>query len=138
MWSVPIDSQVIRGLAQASGLITSVWAGERLIATSQNEPTVVPGLKEGRVAVVKRVLEQNERWVGLGRFGAESIYMAYAPLMDHDQVAVGMVSVGIPQASVWATVRQVVELTFLVAIGLMLGSLIPAYLVSRSLAKQLH
>jgi len=138
MWGVPINRQLLEPITQRTGLVVSVWAGNKLAQTTSDSKGVVRGMVEEQSWVKEKVLGQGEVTAGAVEFGQQDYFTAYAPLIDLDRVGVGMVSVGIPQTSVFNLADEAMKLTFGVTIILMLACLVPAYAVAKRLADQLH
>jgi hypothetical protein len=66
-----------------------------------------------------------------------SYFAVYSPLKDVDGSVVGMLLVGRPGASIFATASRSIEMTFLVAVGLIALSIFPSFWIARYIANQL-
>jgi len=60
------------------------------------------------------------------------------PLKDVDNNPVGMLFVGKPQVGVLQAAGRSIEMTFLVAVILLVLSIIPAYFISKYLTNQIR
>jgi sensor histidine kinase regulating citrate/malate metabolism len=114
----------------------SVWADNELVVSTVDDAAVVAGMVTDE-QVRSAVMVDQRVWSGRQRLGPVDYLAAYAPMVDHDQVAVGMISVGVPQIEVFSLASEALRVTFGVTIGLILVSLIPTYIVARQLTYQL-
>ena len=76
--------------------------------------------------------------MGSARVLNQPYYTAYEPLKTYDGKTIGMLFAGKRQDILIDTAKRSVNMTFLGSIVLMVISLIPAYLFSRFLAKQVE
>jgi hypothetical protein len=136
-----VDNAFVDGLKQNTGLASAVYSGPVRVATTLLAPdgsSRALGVKESRGDITKAVLEGNRTWSGLTTTGGQSYLAVYSPLRDADNVPVGMLFIGQPQVLLLQAVGRSVELTFLIAVFLLLLSIWPVHLIARSLARQLH
>ncbi len=136
-----IDNAYVDGLKQSTGLSAAIYSGDvrvatTLLASDGNSRSV--GVKEANKAVTDKVLGKNKTWSGLTTTNGQSYLAVYAPLRDADNVAVGMLFIGQPQVLLLQAAGRSIELTFLIAVGLLVLSIVPVHLISKSLASQLH
>jgi len=96
------------------------------------------GVKETNTSITDMVLTHNKTWNGLISSGGQSYLAVYAPLRDADNSPVGMLFIGEPQVLLLQAAGRSIELTFLIAVGLLVLSIWPVHLISKSLASQLH
>ncbi|HEY4694436.1 MAG TPA: cache domain-containing protein [Candidatus Nanoarchaeia archaeon] len=135
-----LDNAFMDGLKQATGLEASLFSGKELSATTlvSGVDKVRPlGIKEENKSVVQTVLGKGAPYKGALSVLNVPYFVGYLPLKDVDNSVVGMVFVGREQSAVLKTAGRSIELTFLVTAGLLVASVVPAFLVSRRLASQL-
>lgn len=134
------DNAFVDGIKHATGLDSSMYAGNVRSATTFVAPdgmSRLVGVKDTSAAVRDTVLKKGKTFSGSVGILNRQFLAVYAPLKDADNMVVGMLFIGVPQASILQTAGRSVELTFLVTAVLLLLAIIPAYLTARYLAKQL-
>jgi ABC-type spermidine/putrescine transport system permease subunit I len=62
----------------------------------------------------------------------------YQPLKDINNNVIGMLFIGQPQSSVLQSASRSIQLTFIVAVALLALAIVPAYWMSRYIARQLE
>jgi hypothetical protein len=95
------------------------------------------GIRETNAEVKKRVFTSGNDYSGLVSILNTDYYAVYRPLKDMDNSIVGMLLVCRPASSVLTAAGQSTQLTFLVAVTLILLSIVPSYLVSKYITYQL-
>ncbi|MDB5183132.1 MAG: hypothetical protein JWO47_916 [Candidatus Saccharibacteria bacterium] len=138
--SVVIDNGLVDGIKSATGLDSAVYSDNALSATTLTAPdgkTRQLGVKQTNQAITSTVLKNGKVFKGsLGILNRQ--YLAvYTPLKDVNNTVVGMLFIGQPQSAVLKTAGHSIELTFLLAAGLLLLSIVPAYFTSKYLSYQL-
>jgi len=139
--SVLADNGFVDGIKSSTGLDSSIYSGDSLSATTLTAPdnqTRLIGVKLSDKAVTSKVLEQKQAFKGTVDILNRPYLTAYVPLKDVNNNVVGMLFIGQPQSSVLQDAGRSIELTFIAAAALLLASIVPAYLISRSLTKQLE
>lgn len=136
-----IDNAFVDGIKTATGLEASVYGGNVLSATTllaSDRKTRPVGIKEENKKVESSVLEKGEgASVSVSILGVP--YLAsYLPLKNIEDETVGMLFVGKPQSSVLATTGASIQLTFISTVALLILSIIPSYLVSKHIARQVE
>ncbi len=136
-----VDNAFVDGLKESTGLASAIYSGPvrvatTLVATDGRSRSV--GVRESNKAITDTVLKNNKTWSGLISSGGQSYLAVYAPLRDADNVPVGMLFIGQPQILLLQAAGRSIELTFLIAVGLMVLAIWPVHLISKSLANQLH
>ena len=141
MTGMILDNAFVDGVKEATNLEASIYADEVLSATTLKASDGVSrftGTSESNEVVVESVLSNGEEYVGGVRLFDSEYFGAYKPLLSDDGATVGMLFVGTPQTSVFKTAGKSIELTFLIAAGLIVLSVIPSKIVSKYIASQLR
>lgn len=136
-----IDNAFVDGLKEATGLEASIYGGNQVAATtfvaSDGRHRLV-GLKEETAVIKTRVLTDGLAYTGSVSVAQVPHYASLLPLADIDNAPVGMLFVGRPQLSILQTAGRSIEMTFVVTALLLIISVLPAYIIARSIAKQLE
>lgn len=138
---VIVDNAFVDGVKAATNLEASVYGNNQLSATTflaADGRSRANGIKEENSEVTSRVLNQGESFRGAVNILNTPYFAAYMPLFDVDNNPVGMLFVGSEQVGVLATAAQSIQLTFIIAAVLLVLSVVPAFLISRYLANQIH
>jgi len=138
--SLVIDNAFVDGIKQATGLDSSIYAGNVRSATTFVAPDGLSrwiGVKETNSVVQSTVLKKDQTFKGALSIQNRQYLVVYAPLKDINNNVIGMLFVGKPQMEILKAAGRSVELTFVVSAILLLSSIIPAYLISKYLARQL-
>lgn len=135
-----LDSEFVDGIKRSTSYELTVYGGDKIAATSLSNESGHSrplGLQIGNKNISKTVLEHRK--IFKGDITALNIpyFAAYAPIMDIDDNAIGMLAVLQPQSSVFQTATRSIELTFLMSTVLLLVSIVPAYFVSKHISDQL-
>ena len=141
MMGVVIDNAFVDGVKEATGLEAAVYGDNILSATTlvaQDGKSRWIGTKEENEKVKVTVLQNAESFTGSVEILNTPYFAAYLPLKDVDGAPIGMLFVGKPQVGVLQTAGRSIELTFLVTALLLVVSVIPAFLISKHIAYQLH
>ena len=136
-----VDDAFVDGLKQSTGLSSSIYSGNVRVATTlvgTDGRSRAVGVKETNGAITGTVLSQNKTWSGLVTQGGQSYLAVFEPLRDADNSPVGMLFIGQPQVLLLRAAGRSIELTFLIAVGLLMVAIWPVHLISKSLANQLH
>jgi hypothetical protein len=136
-----IDNAFTDGIKSATGLDTSIYAGDERSATTFVAPDGLSryiGIKEEDLNVKKTVLSQGNNFAGSVNILNVPYFASFSPLTDIDGSPVGMLFTGRPQVSILQTAAHSLELTFLVTAVLLVISLIPSYLISKYIAGQVR
>lgn len=134
-----IDNAFVDGIKKATGLDSSVYgdnirASTTLLASDGTSRWI--GVKENDTMIRQTVLEQGKNYKGSLSILNRSYLAVYSPLKDVNNSVIGMLFIGQPRVTLLATIAQSIELTFVVAIGLILVLIAPAYLMARRIARQ--
>lgn len=135
-----IDDAFVDGVKQITGLDVTVFADRRRAATTFLLPdgkSRAVGTIESNAAVISKVLEKGEMFIGPSQVLNQSYYTAYAPLKTYGDKTIGMLFVGKPQTELIKAADRSLNLTFMGSILLMIVSLIPAYYISKYLSDQI-
>lgn len=141
MVGTDIDNAFVDGVKSATKLDASIYADNIRSATTFVSPDGRSrwiGIKEENPQIKSAVLLKGKLFVGHANILNTSYLAAFSPLKDIDNVTVGMLFVGKEQSSLLQAAGRSIELTFLVAAILLVLSIFPAYLIARSIAKQLE
>jgi Double sensory domain of two-component sensor kinase len=138
--SLLTDSSFVDGIKNSTGLDSSIYAGNVLSATTfvgADGKSRQVGIVQSNKIVKTGVLMQGKTYKGQLNILNRSYLAVYAPLKDADNEIVGMIFVGKPQSTILEAAGRSIQLTFIIASLLLVLSVIPAYLVSRYISKQL-
>jgi len=141
MTGIIIDNAFVDGVKKATGLEASMYANNVLSATTLLAPdgkARAVGIKEENKNIKDNVLIKGQPFVGGINMLNVPYFAAYLPLKDVDNIPVGMLSAGKPQIGVLATAGKSIELTFLVAVVLLVLAIFPAYAIAKYLTSQLR
>jgi hypothetical protein len=141
MTGITIDNAFVDGVKNATGLEASLYANNILSATTLLAPdgkARAVGIREENKSIKNNVLIKGQSYVGGINILNVPYFAAYLPLKDVDNIPVGMLSAGKLQIGVLAAAGRSIELTFIVAVVLLIFSVFPALLIARYLAKQLE
>lgn len=136
-----IDDAFVDGVKEVTGLDATVFAGNKRTATTFITPdgkSRFTGTEEINKTVLKTVLEEGKIYAGSTYVFNQPFYAAYSPLKSADNKVIGMLFVGKPQDSLKAVAEKSISLTFMGSGFLILLSVIPSYLFSRFLKKQME
>jgi len=135
-----MDNAFVDGVKNATGLEASLYSDNIISATtllSSDAKTRAIGIKEEDKNVRNDVLIKGRSYVGGLSILNVSYFVADLPIKDVDNSIVGMFSVGREQSSLLLAAGHSIELTFLVSVILLILSIIPAFLISKNITKQL-
>lgn len=141
LMGVSIDSAFVDGIKDATGLESSIYAGNLVSATTLAAADGISrlvGIKEHHPGVLSGVLTDGKSYTGSVTLLSRPYLAAYLPLSDIDRVPIGMIFVGKPQAGVIQTAARSIEITFMVTAALIVLSIVPSFLIARSLARQVR
>lgn len=134
-----IDTALLDGIKQKTGLDISLFTGETLSATTVTMGTTRPlGIIEANEIIHQQVLVHKQSWTGRTQLLQRTYLSSYAPVMNAQQESVGMIFVGQPADLLLASSKRATELTFLVSTLCMILSLFPSYLITRYIVKQIR
>ena len=132
-----IGSAFVDSIKSSTGLDSSVYGNSRRSATtlksSDNLHRAV-GVSETNSEVLDQVLKKGNSFAGETSYANQLYLAAYAPLVDADNNKVGMLLVARPAAQLFAAATKSTELAFLTAIGLLMLSVAPVYLLSKKIS----
>ncbi|MDO8269419.1 MAG: cache domain-containing protein [Candidatus Levybacteria bacterium] len=140
MVGADIDNAFVDGVKETTGLNASIYADNIRSATTFIAPDGKSrwvGVKEESEVVKKQVILQGKLYAGSLNVLNVAYLTAILPLKDIDNNVVGMLFVGREQVSLLQAAGRSIELTFLVAVVLLVLSIIPAYFISRYISNQL-
>jgi hypothetical protein len=139
--AITLDNSFLDGIKEYTGLEAGIYGGDVLSATTISDlkgQTRPIGIKESSLDIKDNVLTKGENYKGLVSLLNTSYFAVYRPLKDVDNEVVGMLLVGRPAVSIFATAGKSIELTFLVTIVLVLLSIFPSYFISKYITNQLR
>lgn len=134
-----VDSAFLDGFKKTTGLEGTLFGGNRISATTITTGDGVTrpvGVTISDPWITERVLKQGEAYTTEIRFANETYLGAFLPIKDIDSKAIGMFFVGKPQAELLSTAVHALQVTFGMAMVLLTVSLVPAFLMARSLSQQ--
>lgn len=138
--SLDADSAFVDGIKHSTGLDSTVYGDNVRSATTLVAPDGVSrliGVKDTNAAVQNTVLKAGKSYNGSVSVLNRQFLAVYAPLKDIDNTVVGMLFIGVPEASILQAAGHSIELTFVVTAILLLLSIVPAFLVSKYITRQL-
>jgi hypothetical protein len=136
-----VDNALLDGIKTTTGLESTIYGGNKISATTlvtTDGVTRPMGLIEPRKDIATTVLSQGKAYHGAVTFLSRPYLAAYEPLKDSDNQVVGMLFIGTPQYTVLVAAGRTFELTFVIVIVLLVLSVIPAFVISKSIVSQLH
>lgn len=136
-----IDNAFVDGVKSATGLEAAVYGDNILSATTlvaSDGKSRYIGIKEEGASIKEKVLRKGESYTGSVNLLNTPYFAAYLPLRDVDTNPVGMLFVGKPQVGVLQAAGRSIEMTFLVAVILMVISVFPAYFIAKYLTNQIR
>jgi len=136
-----VGNSFVDGIKSATGLDSAVYGSDIRAATTlvaADGVTREVGIRETTAAVRKTVLAQGKAYSGSTQFQHRDYLAAYSPLKDADGNPVAMVLVARTQDQLLAVAGQTIQLTFLMAVLLLIVSILPIYLIARRLAGQMR
>ncbi len=139
--AVIIDNGLVDGIKNATGLDSAIYSGNALSATTfkaEDSKTRQVGIKQTDMAVTNTVLVKGKVFKGSLNILNRQYLSVYTPVKDVNNTVIGMLFIGQPQSTVLKTAGHSIELTFVLAAGLLLLTIIPAYFTSKYLAYQLQ
>ena len=132
-----ISSAFVDNVKAATGLDSTVYGNDQRSATTlktaDNLHRAV-GIKETNQNIVQTVLKKGQAYNGEAQYQNRRYLAAYTPLLDADNNKVGMLLVAHPASQLLASATKSTELAFLTAVGLLVLSIGPVYLLARKIA----
>jgi hypothetical protein len=138
---VLLDNAFLDGIKKATGLDATLYAGNVVSATTLTTADGITrpiGTQLTDTTVKSQVLTQNKTYTGSVNLLNRPYFAAYLPLIGQDSLTAGMLSVATPQTTILSMAGQSIEFTFLIVIGLLVVTVIPAYAISRYIARQVR
>lgn len=139
--SLAISNSFLDNIKSSSGLDVAIFAGNTRSATTivaPNGKDRFVGVKEENSQVKDQVLSKGNTFSGSLPVLNRPFLAVYEPLKNINNDIVGMTFTGEPQVLILQDSGKSIELTFLIAAVLLLISVVPSYLISKYIAKQLH
>ena len=136
-----LDTAFVEGVKKATGLESSLYAGNLLSATTLLAADGVSrpiGIVESHSEITKPVLKNGRNYQGTVNLIGVPYFGAYLPLIDVNDTPLGMLFVGRPQVQVLAAAGRSFEVSFLMVITLLILSIVPAHQISKSITRQVH
>jgi hypothetical protein len=130
----------VDGVKKASGLDVTIYGGSQISATTFTAADGLSrpyGIKETEEAVTNAVLKNNQPYDGSSNILGKTYLASYLPMADADNIPVGMLFVGEPEASSLSTAGRSIEATFAVTALLLVFAIFPSYFIARSLTRQI-
>lgn len=138
---IDFDSAFVDGIKQATGLQSTIYSGDTVAATTLTAPDGISrnvGVKLSDSSVTERVLKQGEAYKGGINVQNRELLGAFLPLKDVDNATTGMLLVSQQQSTILETAGRSIELTFLLTASSLIISVIPIYMITRTIEKQLE
>ncbi len=134
-----LDSTFLDSIKHATNLDSAIYSGNVVSATTFVAPDGISrdiGVSQPSRAIQQLVLTKGQTFSGSISILNRSYLAVYAPIKDVNNNVIGMLLTAQPQQSLLKTIAHSVELTFLVAIALLLIMIAPAYLLASRMARQ--
>lgn len=138
---IAIDNAFVDGIKKDTGLDVSVYSGNTRSSTTfvdSDGKTRLIGVKEESAAIKKTVLEDSQTYKGSLSILNVPVLAVFTPLNDIDNTTVGMLFAGQTQLALLEAAGRSIELTFVLAIILLVVAIIPTYLISRYISYQIN
>lgn len=135
-----LDNSLVDGIKHSTGLDTTVYAQNVRSATTllaADGKSRLIGVKEPSNDVNNRVLKNGQTFKGNVSISNKPYFGVYAPMKDSENSTVGMLFVGSPQVELLETAGRSVQMTFLLAVSLIVIAAWPAFVVARYIEKQI-
>lgn len=136
-----ISSAFVDSIKMATGLDSSVYGHDIRSATTLKTPDNLHravGIKETNKTVLRTVLKNGKSYSGETSYQNRAFLAAYTPLRDVNNNNVGMLLVARPASDLLATATKSTELAFLTAVGLLILSILPVYLIAKKIASDVR
>ncbi len=136
-----VGNEFIDNIKRVSGLEASIYGQDSLAAstlTLADNKTRAIGTKFSDPKIAGQVLKQGKPYLGEAQILNRSYFISLLPLRDINNDSVGMLAVGELQTGTLVAAGKSIELTFIVAALLLMLSILPAAVISRQIAYQLH
>lgn len=136
-----IDDAFVDGVKEVTGLDATVFAGDKRSATtiiSLDGKSRFTGTIESDKSVIERVLKRGETYTGSSEILNEPYYTAYVPLKTVGGAIIGMIFIGTPQSTLLEAAQSSINLTFIGSVVMMLVAIMPAYLLSRFIQRNIE
>lgn len=139
--SIVLDNTFLDGIKKSTGLDAGIYGDNILSATtvvSDGNKSRPVGIKETNKKILENVLGKGEA-LSMQTKVLDTDYLAsFHPLLDVNDLPIGMIFVGKPSYSTLMTVDNSVRDTFLITIILVIFSIIPSYIISKYITNQLN
>lgn len=136
-----LDSAFISGIKQSTGLDSALYAGTTLAATTRVDKDGKArsvGTKLSNDAISEQVLKNGKTYSGSVSVANQEFIASFVPVKDPDNVPVAILSVDRSESSVLETAGKSIELTFILTSVLLVLSVVPVYMITRNLVKQIR
>jgi hypothetical protein len=136
-----LDNAFMDGIKDLTDLDVSIYANDTKSATSfvaADGKSRFAGTIEVNEEILRRVLEDQEIFLGVNSVLNTPYLSAYMPLKGYKDETIGMLFTGKPQSSTFTTVQQSINYTFLGSVLLIILSIIPSYLFARFLRENIE
>ena len=134
-----VSNAFVDGIKHDTGLDSTVYAGDTRAATTlvaADGTTRSLGVKETDAKVKDNVLQHGKDYSGTISIQHRDYLASYTPLKDADNNVVGMLTVSRPQDQLLGVAGQSVQLTFLLAICLLILTIAPIYWIAKRISDQ--
>ncbi len=134
-----VDNNLVDKIKKITNLDTTIYDKDERVATTildADGKSRSIGTKQTDQKVNKTVLDQGEGFVGRTTILSRPYLTAYMPIKNTDGNIAGMISVGEPQMEILQTVTITNQLTLFISIVVTLITIIPTYLISKSISRQ--
>lgn len=134
-----IGDEFVDGIKKATGLETTVFTGNVRSATtfiSADGKSRLIGVKEENGQVKDQVLRLGQEFRGNTTVSNTQYLAVFTPLKDADNVTIGMLMAGKPEAELLQTAGRTIAQSFVLIVALLAISIIPSYKIARIISHQ--
>ena len=138
--SITVDNAFVDGIKKATGLEASIYAGQKISATTLTnyfDATRLLGLTEKNAGVLSVLDGKNESFTGIVKIAGIDYLASFLPIKDSDGNPVGLLSAQKPHVEVLKTAGASLAITFFTTIILIIISTLPAKMISNFIIKQI-
>lgn len=140
MVSTLLDNAFVDGIKRSTGLESTVYAGDRISATTlvaSDGITRPVGVRQLSGVVLRTVLAEGQVYAGESTFLGKAYLVSFFPIADADNQVVGMLFAGRPEEALFATAGRSFELSFIAVVVLLALSVFPSYAIARYISSQI-
>jgi len=134
-----LDNAFVDSMKKITGLPMSIFENDLRVASTTFKPdgkTRLSGIREVEKKVLDTVLLEGNPYTLRTQVLSQLFLASYFPIRDADNKIVGMISSEKPQQEIVDIINRTNRLTFASIIIIMLALVVPAYVLTRRLARE--